>query len=587
LRVAREISRHLPNRRNVLALLAGGGAAVLSPAVARSEASARTGFRCYVDANNGNDNHDGRSASTALKTLAALAKLPSRPTWIGLARNSRFSGSLIVGSQSIEAYGDGAPPIVDASVELSGDGWQQVNEFTWAYSRKLTWVEQVLFDDAKGLKKPTLAAEDAPKTWAWVGNTVHIRSAESPARAFQRIQAISSSCFHILRGDGAKIHGIVAMHGVHGFLGQHSRRVTISDCSALQCAANGFFLADNTEQWSLDNCFADQNGACGFAFNYGAAHSTISRSRGTRNGIDGCQFSEGCGTGNVLTDCEFSRNAIGGVNCKEKNQKALRCRLEHNGEAGAVAQINTDLFEISDSVFIRNNQSDNGTMNLALEDHARVDSNRNIFISAQGRAKPAVNVRLIGRSALNSVADVFIDADRGNNAIASILVHTSEAASLSLIHASIYNRTRAAGGRVIDCRNASNITLKVCNTAIVGEGPSLTYDAHCKVTAENNCFHALNGGPLIEVSGTVTRFIGRDALHTWAAADKSQAGNIAADPGFINPTALDMTLGSGSPARRAGKPGYARADVLGAPYGTPPHIGAVAERGDLRTRVKL
>lgn len=576
-----------PCRRDVLALLAAGGASMLPLTAARAETGAQPGLRCYVDANNGNDNHDGRSPSTAFKSLAALAKLPSRPNWIGLARNSRFSGSLIVGSQTIEAYGEGAPPIVDASVELNADGWRQVNAFTWAYSRKLTWVEQVLFDDAKGSKKSALTADDPPQSWAWVDNTVHVRSAESPGRVFPRVRAISSSCFHILRGDGAKIRGVVAQHGVHGFLGQHSRRVSISDCSALQCAANGFFLADNTEQWSLDNCFADQNGACGFAFNYGAAHSTISRSRGTRNGIDGCQFSEGCGTGNVLTDCEFSRNAIGGINCKEKQQKALRCRMEANGEAGVVAQINTELFEISDSVLIRNNRSDNGTMNLALEDHARVDSNRNIFVSPQGRSKPTVNVRLIGRSQLNSVADVFVDADRGNNDIATILVHTSEAASLSLIHASIYNRTRAAGGRVVDCRSATKLSLKVCNSAIVGEGPSLTYDANCRVTAENNCFHTLSGGPLIEVSGRVTRYIGREGLHSFAADAKSPSGNIAADPGFINPTALDMTLASGSPARRAGKPGYARMDVLGVPYGTPPHIGAVAERGDLRTRVKL
>lgn len=86
------------------------------------------GSRC-VDFVNGNDSNDGRTPSTAKKTIAAavaLGAIRSGET-IGLARGSRFRENLLITAASgtnVIGYGrSGAIPIIDSSDPITATGW--------------------------------------------------------------------------------------------------------------------------------------------------------------------------------------------------------------------------------------------------------------------------------------------------------------------------------------------------------------------------------------------------------------------------------------------------------------------------------
>jgi hypothetical protein len=568
------------SRRQVLHAL-GAGTIVLAAGGVRSVAGEPA--RSFVDAVNGDDAGDGRSPATALRSLAALAK--HDPRWIGLARGSRFEGVLrLRPGMNVEAYGEGPAPIIDAASPLAANRWEQVEESLWSYGARLRQVQGLIVDGRAIAGKSALMNGDSPGSWAWKAGRLLLRSPRKPGEVFTRILAIQQSCVQILDAGECSVRGVAAVNGVHGFVGQRSAGVRLSDCSARNCARNGFYLADETSGWTVANCVSEDNGGAGYAFNYGAARCTVRDSRGSRNAVDGCQFSEGCGTGNALIGCVFTENVIAGVNCKEKNQKVLHCRMEANGEAGAIAQINTEVLEITDSVFAGNNRADNGTMNLALEDHAKVLSARNIYIGPGGKAKPTVNVRLIGRSAFESVTDCFIDRDPGVPVVATIRVATAEPARLSIVHASIYNSVSRIG-RVVDCRGATNLELTVFNTAIVGVSTCVAYDAAAKVSSGHNCYYNAAGGRIVEVSGAQTRVVVAENLKGFAADMGVETGSIAANPRFLNPAGLDLTLVADSPARGAGRDASIRIDLFAAPFGSPPNIGAIAAEGDLRARL--
>lgn len=570
------------SRRQVLHAL-GAGTIALATGGVRGVAAAGGAARCFVDAANGDDARDGRSPETALKSLAAVAKRD--PSWIGLARGSRFEGVLrLRPGMAVDAYGEGAAPVIDAASPLAADRWEKLAESLWAYGARLSQVQGLVLD-GRAIARPTaLASGDPPGSWAWKAGRLLLRSPKNPGEAFVRILAIQQSCVQITDAGECSVQGVAAVNGVHGFVGQRSKGVHLSDCSAHHCARNGFYLADDTSGWTVANCVSEDNGGAGYAFNYGAAQSTVRDSRGNRNAVDGCQFSEGCGTGNTLIGCAFNENAVAGVNCKEKKQKVTRCRMEANGEAGAIAQINTEVLEITDSVFAGNNRADNGTMNLALEDRATVRSARNIFIGPAGKTKPAVNVRLIGRSALESVTDCFIDRDPGAQVIATIRVATAEPAALSIVHGSFFNSVSRVG-RVVDCRGAANLKLSIFNTAIVGVSACVAYDAAAKVSSGHNCYHNAAGGQIIEVGGAKSRKVVAENLNGFAADTGVEKGSIAADPRFLDPAALDLSLAADSPARGAGQDARTLTDALEAPFGSPPNIGAVAANGDIRARI--
>lgn len=572
--------REKQSRRELLRALGAG--AVVAAAGIRG-AGAESAARCYVDALRGDDARDGRSPETALKSLAAADARDAR--WLGLASGSRFEGVLrLRKGVTVEAYGEGPAPVVDAGSPLAAERWESLGDALWSYGARLAQVQRLVIDGRAFAFKKELGPDDPPGSWAWNRGRLMLRSAQNPGKAFQRILAINQSCVQIIDADDCAISGIAAIHGIHGFVGQRSRRVRIAGCAARHCARNAFYLADEVSGWTVSDCVAEDNGGAGYAFNYGAAHSTVANSEGNRNGVDGCQFSESCGTGNALVGCSFRENAVAGVNCKEKKQKVQRCRMEANGEAGVIAQINTDVLEMSDCVIAGNNTADNGTMNLALEDRATVISARNIFIGAHAKAKPTVNVRLIGRSAFHSTADCFIDRDPGADVVATIRVATAEPAALTLLHGSIYNGVTRTG-RVIDCRGAGNLVLSIHNTAVVGVGTCLAYDAGAKVSSSHNCYHNASRGRIIEVSGAQTRVVVAENLRGFAADLGVEAGSIAADPRFADPAALDLSLAAGSPARGAGKAERAATDAFQAPFGSPPNIGAIAAGGDLRRRV--
>ena len=102
-----------PTRRALL-LTAAGAASAASLMRARAAQPPAADARVYVDAIRGDDKADGRTPSTAFKTLGTALK--ARPLWLGLARNARFAGSLLIRTpMTVEAYGDDEPPVVDAA----------------------------------------------------------------------------------------------------------------------------------------------------------------------------------------------------------------------------------------------------------------------------------------------------------------------------------------------------------------------------------------------------------------------------------------------------------------------------------------
>ncbi len=567
------------SRRQIL-LTAAALAAALPLSATRAMGAPR---RCFVDSVTGDDAQDGSAPASAVRTLRRALALGG--DWFGLARNSVFREPLLLTSSAmVEAYGAGERPQIDAARALHPDRWQRVEDGIWQYGDALPYIEGMRFDGIAGAKAAEFGPNAPDRSWHWAERRLRVRSAENPGTRYTSIATIDSSCITLKGADGFVIRGIAAVNGVHGILGQHARGVLIEDCFARHCTFNGFYLADQVADWNLQGCVAEENSGAGFAFNYGAERSTIRASRGVNNGIDGCQFSEGCGTGNLLVDCVFAGNAVAGVNCKEKRQSILRCAIRDNGEAGIIAQQNTELLEISDSVIARNNASDNGTMNLALEDGATVRSARNLYIGPRAGAKVAVNVRLIGRSSYFSFADCYADTTPGNNVAASVRVASEEPIRLSLIHCSFYN-TSSSAGRVVDCRGATRLVLDIANTAIVGPGACVAYEPSIRLTMHHNCYFNTAGGPLIDATG-VDRIASPGDLARFRASTGRDQASIAADPRFVDPARFDFSLSPGSPARGAGLALEGAADIANVPFGSRPNIGAVAAAGDLKARTK-
>lgn len=567
------------SRRNILLTAAALAAALplsATPAIA-------TPRRCYVDSVRGDDGRDGASPALAVRTLRRAVAIGG--DWLGLARNSVFREPLLLTSTAIvEAYGEGDRPQINPARDLLLDRWQRADNGIWLYGDALPYIEGLRFDGVAGTKVREFGPSAPDLSWRWADRRLEVRSTENPGARQRSITAIDNSCITLKGADGFVVRGIAAVNGVHGFLGQHARDVVIEDCVARHCAFNGFYLADQVSAWTLRDCVAAENSGAGFAFNYGAERSTIEASRGVDNGIDGCQFSEGCGTGNVLVDCVFSGNAIAGVNCKEKRQSVSRCTIKDNGEAGIIAQQNTELLEISDCVIARNNASDNGTMNLALEDGATVRSMRNLYIGPRAGAKVAVNVRLIGRSSYFSFADCYADTTVGAKVTASVRVASDEATRLSLIHCSFYN-TSSTAGRVIDCRGATRLNLDIANTAVVGTSACLAYEPSIRPNTHHNCYFNSAGGPAIDIAGADRVSSPADLARLRTSNGREQA-SVVADPRFADPANFDFSLSPGSPARGTGHVIDGAADIAHLSFGPRPNIGAVAANGDLKARLK-
>src|SRR5262245_766348 len=133
--------RERHSRRELLRALGAGAVAMAGVRGAAAEVSPR----CYVDGARGDDANDGRSPQSALKSLAAAAE--RRPSWLGLARGSHFEGTLRVApAMTVEAYGEGPPPVIDAASPLEAERWESIGQALWTYGGQLAQVQRLVID---------------------------------------------------------------------------------------------------------------------------------------------------------------------------------------------------------------------------------------------------------------------------------------------------------------------------------------------------------------------------------------------------------------------------------------------------------
>lgn len=118
--------------------------------------------KIYYVSENGDDNKDGLSPATAIKTLAKASSLAlSEGDTILLERGSLFRGQLIIRTEhiTVSAYGKGPKPVISGSPENGAKAhyWALVegSENVYKYYKDLPDIGGICFDDGRiaGIKR--------------------------------------------------------------------------------------------------------------------------------------------------------------------------------------------------------------------------------------------------------------------------------------------------------------------------------------------------------------------------------------------------------------------------------------------------
>lgn len=181
---------------------------------------------------------------------------------------------------------------------------------------------------------------------------------------------------------------------------------------------------------------------------------------------DGIQISEDAAEKTTIIIFVRSHgNEKSGINIKIGSTFILNSEFFNNGECGVLAQIHAVELIMSNSRLFKNNVGDNGTFNIALEDHVRMISRANLYANPFIGTKSCNNVNLSGATRFVSILDEFIEEDNSENMGASIRLDArAEEMFLCIVHGSIFKTSR---GWAIDAYGSmSKVHIELHNTVI-------------------------------------------------------------------------------------------------------------------------
>jgi parallel beta-helix repeat protein len=229
----------------------------------------------YVNATDGNDNNDGLSENTALKSLEAINKLKLYPgEKVLLKRDEIWREQLVIPSSGMEgsiitfgAYGDGSRPIITSYDILrnwqihhgAGNIWQTT-------CNKEPHI--VYFDNVKGIKVDSINSVNSNAKWFWKSNTLYVYATSNPAYVFlnpgievsQRDLAILNSNKDYvkienltLRGNNESSHYAASL-----YLGLQADNNEVYNCIIERSWQSGIVIEGGNNN-SIHNCIIREN----------------------------------------------------------------------------------------------------------------------------------------------------------------------------------------------------------------------------------------------------------------------------------------------------------------------------------------
>lgn len=153
--------------------------------------SAVAGTVYYVDATNGRDSYDGRSPSSAWKTIAKVNNTNFQPgDSVLFKRGEEWREALIARSSgtsnnpiTFSAYGNGARPVINGADLVSGWSRNPAYDNVWQATVP-TEPNQVFFDGEKGKKRNAGDPLDIEYGWYWNNNVLYVYSTSDPETAY-------------------------------------------------------------------------------------------------------------------------------------------------------------------------------------------------------------------------------------------------------------------------------------------------------------------------------------------------------------------------------------------------------------------
>ena len=278
----------------------------------------------YVDSARGDDHNAGTSADSAWRTLARINASKFSPGDVVLLRRGsmwheqlNFPSSGAAGATiTIDAYGTGELPVISGADPVEGNSWTRAagsSANVWQ-ATVATQPNVVLFDGAKGHKKPSLAELSSPLDWFWVSGSLYVFSPDNPANSYTHpgveagarpsglnltgISYVSAKNIEISGanaipyGEGAGIWAIT----VH-LQGPTPGNLDISNVTVVNGAGDGIHI-ENADHCTVDSSLVRDNEGAGIELyhsngKFPITSATITNNQVHHNGFNGI-FIVGC-----------------------------------------------------------------------------------------------------------------------------------------------------------------------------------------------------------------------------------------------------------------------------------------------------
>ena len=290
------------------------------------------GATFYVDKDKGDDQNNGLGQNSPWKTIGRLNKNQYKPGDIILLKKNQIWREKLVFQNSgttsqpikIGAYGDGARPILNGSMDVSDNSWIEVSHNIWA--TKLNQDDRRepgrMFINNKPVAdshlKQTQAELLAQGDWAWEdtgGGMLYIFSETSPV-SWKTPVEVNVLRYGIYLGSESyiQIEGLQVSRSREGiWIGGSG--CLISDCIANDNTFTGIHVTGNNNYFSkvqtLNNGVdvrPDKTEANGSGILVDGAGNKFTDFVSNDNSEDGVQTGPKAGDGNIFTNATMRRN---------------------------------------------------------------------------------------------------------------------------------------------------------------------------------------------------------------------------------------------------------------------------------------
>jgi parallel beta-helix repeat protein len=148
----------------------------------------------YVDAKIGNDGNTGTSPASAWKSIEKVNDFQFQPGDSILFKRGEiwheqlnFPSSGVDGRPIVlDAYGDGALPIISGADVIPPNGWNSSPTPSLWQANVTVEPNVVIFDGVKGNKQTALETLKQPMDWFWSAGTLYVNATANPAQTFTK-----------------------------------------------------------------------------------------------------------------------------------------------------------------------------------------------------------------------------------------------------------------------------------------------------------------------------------------------------------------------------------------------------------------